>query len=143
MNDMIQIDFYDLDPIRDVKLTYVVMCVRYRNQWIFVRHQDRTTWEIPGGHIEPGETPDEAAARELYEETGALKYSLKAVCDYSVTGTPVAGFGRLYFAEVEALNAELEFEIAEIRFGDELPGNLTYAAIQPVLFAEVRRRLDL
>lgn len=140
---MIQIDFYDLDPIRDVKLTYVVMCVRYRNQWIFVRHQDRTTWEIPGGHIEPGEMPDEAAGRELYEETGALQYSLKAVCDYSVTGTPVAGYGRLYLAEVLELKNELEFEIAEIRFGDELPENLTYAAIQPVLFAEVRRRLDL
>jgi len=143
MNTMIQIDFYDLDPIRDFNLTYVVMCVRYRNQWIFVRHRERTTWEIPGGHIEPGETPDEAAARELYEETGALRYSLNAVCDYSVTGTPVAGYGRLYFAEVELFNTELEFEIAEIRFADALPDNLTYAAIQPVLMAEVRRRLGI
>ncbi|OME92262.1 MULTISPECIES: NUDIX domain-containing protein [Paenibacillus] len=29
-------------------------------------------WDIPGGHIEPGETPMEAMKRELYEETGAL-----------------------------------------------------------------------
>jgi mutator protein MutT len=28
------------------------------------------TWEFPGGHLEEGETPDEAAAREWQEETG-------------------------------------------------------------------------
>lgn len=28
------------------------------------------TWEFPGGHLEPGEQPDEAAAREWCEETG-------------------------------------------------------------------------
>jgi 8-oxo-dGTP diphosphatase len=27
-------------------------------------------WELPGGKIEPGETPSEAAARELHEEVG-------------------------------------------------------------------------
>ncbi|MEV0386254.1 NUDIX domain-containing protein [Nonomuraea sp. NPDC050643] len=27
-------------------------------------------WDIPGGHLEPGETATDAAVRELYEETG-------------------------------------------------------------------------
>jgi 8-oxo-dGTP diphosphatase len=31
----------------------------------------KSTWEIPGGRVEPGETPREACVRELQEELGA------------------------------------------------------------------------
>ena len=36
---------------------------------LFVEHPERG-WEIPGGHLEPGETPGQAMLRELKEETG-------------------------------------------------------------------------
>ena len=36
---------------------------------VFVKHPIRG-WEIPGGHLEPGESPEQALLREVLEETG-------------------------------------------------------------------------
>lgn len=36
-------------------------------------------WSLPGGHIEPGERADEAAAREVFEETGVVASVLGCV----------------------------------------------------------------
>ena len=36
---------------------------------LFVEHPERG-WEIPGGHLEANESPDEALVREVREETG-------------------------------------------------------------------------
>ena len=39
------------------------------------RHPDKPhgdTWTIPGGKLEPGETPRQGAAREVFEEAGIL-----------------------------------------------------------------------
>tara|TARA_B100000405_G_scaffold57243_1_gene38794 strand:- start:87 stop:482 length:396 start_codon:yes stop_codon:yes gene_type:complete len=41
------------------------------DSWIMVKNKSRG-WELPGGHLSRGEAPEEAALRELYEETGIL-----------------------------------------------------------------------
>jgi 8-oxo-dGTP diphosphatase len=139
-NIMTEVKFYDALYEPDGTLNYAVITARYENKWIFVRHQDLSTWEIAGGHIESGETSHEAARRELMEETGAVRFNLECVATYSVTREGEAGYGRLYLAEVAKLGDITDVsEIAEIVLLDTLPENLTYPDIQPFLF---RRAID-
>ena len=135
---MTSVKFYDCSFEPDSVLTYSVILARYKGNWIFVRHQDRSTYEIPGGHIEDGETSGEAARRELMEETGATDFDIRCISTYSVSRGDHTGWGRLYFAEVSTLGAIPDTdEIAEIVLKDHLPENLTYPDIQPHFYAKV------
>lgn len=132
---MTEVKLYDPDFEPDGSLTYSVISARFRNRWIFVRHQDRSTWEIPAGHIEPGERSFDAARRELMEETGAMKFDLECIATYSVTENGITDWGRLYLAEVYQIGEVTDIsEIAEVIFKAHLPDNLTYPEIQSLLF---------
>ncbi len=71
---------YGLGTLKNYK--YVIVFARYNNQWIICKHKNRNTWETAGGHIEQGETPIQAAKRELHEETGAVDFEINPVCDW-------------------------------------------------------------
>lgn len=114
---------------------FVVVLSKYQGKILLSRHKDRTTWETQGGHIEPGETPLEAAERELYEEAGAMEFDIKPVCDYCV-GEETAG-GMVFVADIRRLEDIPDSEMAEVKTFDVLPGNLTYPDITPVLFAQI------
>ena len=102
-----EIKFYSLGEISNDQFDFVVIGAAYKGKWIFVRHKERETWEIPGGHREKDEDIDLTASRELYEETGAVDYEIEPVCDYSVTGAMIKRLlelGEVPFVHIEEEN---------------------------------------
>jgi 8-oxo-dGTP diphosphatase len=58
---------------KSVRLVVVALILRGREVLICQRRSDQPMalkWEFPGGKMEPGESPEEALARELDEELG-------------------------------------------------------------------------
>ncbi len=129
-----KVQFHPLNDQED-QLKYVVIQTRYQGQWVYCKHEKRSTFETPGGHIEEGESALKAAKRELFEETGAQEFSIEAVCDYSVTVNDQASLGRMYLADVTAFDDIPQgSEIESISFQPRMPDHLTYPAIQPLLY---------
>ncbi len=119
---MLKVSLYDYDSKFDELLTRVVIVCRFKNKWLLCKHREKGSWEIPGGHIELGESWREAAKRELFEETGITKYNIEKICLYKIST-----YGLLCFAEVlELSNNYLIHEMDEISLFDDLPLNMTY-----------------
>ena len=124
-----KVSFYESVAEHDLK--FAVIISRYLKQWVFCKHKQRKTFEIPGGHRENGESIEACARRELYEETGAVTYTLERFCDYGVvekTGSKES-FGTIFYAEIE-----------KIFLSKELPECWTYPEIQPYMIDEYKRQ---
>lgn len=141
---MLEVKFYD--TVDDTLLKFAVIISKSDGKWVFCKHKERDTYEVPGGHREVGESIIETAKRELQEETGAIRFEIKPVCVYSVIGktrvneTGEESFGLLCYAEISEFSGKLDSEMEIVILMDELPTDWTYPLIQPRLIEEFERR---
>ena len=133
---MVKVGFQPLEEIPDELLRYAVVVSRHGDDWVFCKHRARSSWELPGGKREPGEAILDTAARELVEETGALRYEITPLASYSVTGGSQGNsisYGLLCHAELLELGVLPESEIDRIAVRSHMPEPCTHPLIQPLL----------
>ena len=139
-----KVNFYN--KVDNELLKFALIISKHNGKWVFCKHKERDTYEIPVGHREPNENILETAKRELAEETGALQFDITPVCVYSVTGknrvneTGEETYGMLFFADIKTFEDVLHSEMESVLLFDTLPTEWTYPLIQPLLIEEYLRR---
>src|SRR3990167_6103034 len=86
-----------------------------RSSILLVQRRDVPVWVLPGGGIEPDESPEEAIAREMLEETGFTVKVLRLVGHY----TPINRLAlptNLYECTIVSGRAKSSCETRDVRF---------------------------
>jgi 8-oxo-dGTP pyrophosphatase MutT (NUDIX family) len=102
--------------------------------YLVVSSSDGINWVVPKGHIDPGESPEVAALRELAEEAGVLGEIVASLSarDFVKTGKAA----RVQFFLVRETGSTDSIENRTIRWEEET------AARQLLTFAEAREALN-
>lgn len=88
----------------------VIPVRRVEGQWLYLLLRAYQYWDFPKGKTEAGETPLQAALREVKEETGLERLDFRWGYDYIETGPYARGkVARYYIAETRDSEVVLGF----------------------------------
>ena len=88
---------------------FAVMIARSRDGAVLVFNRFRQVWELPGGFIDPGESPRQCAERELQEEAGCTARDTQWLGMVEVNDGRTH-FGAVFRCGVDAVPAQFENE---------------------------------
>ncbi len=134
-----RLDWHALGSVEDRRITFAVHLAETGGLPVFVRHRDRSTWELPGGRREPGERIEETGSRELREECGAVDPESRPIGLYSVLLAGRRTWGLLLHSRFEQMRGPARhLEIAEARALLRLDLPLSYPEIQGLILLKHR-----
>jgi 8-oxo-dGTP diphosphatase len=108
---------------------HVLVICQSGEEWLLTSHKKRGL-EFPGGKMEPGETLEKAARREVYEETGAILGELTFLAEYKISDPSITFVKSVFWGKVKRMEATSSYyetngpvfvqgDLLSQRFGDE------------------------
>lgn len=99
---------------------HVLIILQKNNQFVLTRHCIRGL-EFPGGKVEPNEPPQQAAIREVLEETGCTVKEIQEIGQYRIPSVAKDFVKSIFVAEVLEVNRSHTFlETEGVYFFDTL-----------------------
>lgn len=108
------------------KPEHVLVICRHHGKWLLTKNKKRGL-EFPGGKAEKGETLEQAARREVFEETGATLKSLIYIGEYEVCQENSSFVKAIFYGETETLAEKDDYYETDgpVLVGDDLLASRT------------------
>ncbi|MBY0122849.1 RNA deprotection pyrophosphohydrolase [Bacillus sp. S/N-304-OC-R1] len=87
---------------------HVLVICKMGEKWLLTNHSKRGL-EFPGGKVERDETLEEAARREVMEETGASIKKLQLIGEYEVTNEAQTFVKAIFFASIARIEDKEDY----------------------------------
>jgi 8-oxo-dGTP diphosphatase len=86
-----------------------------KTEVLLIKRRDIPVWVLPGGGLDPGETPEEGAKREFLEETGFQSSIVRKIAEYLPVNT-MTKFSHLFECQILSGSMKTGAETKDIRF---------------------------
>nr|WP_263325349.1 nucleoside triphosphatase YtkD [Neobacillus sp. Marseille-Q6967] len=133
---------------------HVLVICEYQDGWLLTKHKKRGL-EFPGGKVEDGETLEEAARREVLEETGAALSSLHPIAEYRVSEQKGSFVKAVFWGNIKNFNETNHYfetegpvivngDLNKLRFNAEYSFIMKDQVIEECLkYIEIKKNNDL